>query len=261
MKKLQLTAMALFMASVSFAQTAPDFTATDCNSASHTLYTDLNAGKVVVISWVMPCGACVGGAVSAYNATQSFATSHPGKVLNYLADDDGGTSCSSLSSWATTNGIDVTKTSVFGNAGTPMNEANYGGSGMPHVIVIGPDKQIKLNLKNSAANNQTAITNAINLALAPASVSEIANDVSAISVYPNPASTSTMLEYALTKSSSITVQLIDVTGKVVADLYKGNAHAGKNSVSIPTSFYSAGNYTIKMTTNEGVSISKLVIAK
>jgi len=160
MKKLISTlSMALMLCStISNAQTAADFTALDCNGVSHNLYTDLSAGKVIVVTWVMPCAGCIGGAASAYNAVQSFATSNPGKVFNYLVDDDGLTSCSSLASWAMANGFNTSNISVFGNSPVTINEANYGGSGMPHVIVIGPDKTIYLNLLTGAANNQAAIT-------------------------------------------------------------------------------------------------------
>ena len=108
MKKILSTlSMALMLCStISNAQTAADFTALDCNGVSHNLYTDLGAGKVIVVTWVMPCGSCIGGAASAYNAVQSFATSNPGKVFNYLVDD-AGSSCSSLASWAMANGIDA----------------------------------------------------------------------------------------------------------------------------------------------------------
>lgn len=85
MKKIifTLTIALMFVATISKAQTtASDFTATDCSSMSHNLYTELNAGKVVVISWVMPCSACVGGATAASNAVQSFATSHPAWLFN-----------------------------------------------------------------------------------------------------------------------------------------------------------------------------------
>jgi hypothetical protein len=261
MNKIKLTLMALFIASVSFGQTATDFTATDCNAVSHNLYTELNAGKVVVIEWVMPCSACIGGATAAYNAVQSFATSHPGKVVNFLVDDDGGTSCSSLSSWATTNGMDITKMSVFGNSGNLIDEAQFGGSGMPHVIVISPNKTILLNLKNGNANNQTAITNAINLALAPLSVHDMAEDVNSITLYPNPSSTESHLDYNLKQNSKVVIELFDINGKLITELFNGNAKQGENMLVVNTEMYSAGTYSVKLHTNEGTTTVRMLVTK
>jgi Secretion system C-terminal sorting domain len=260
MKKIQFTAMALLMASASFAQTAADFTATDCNSVSHTLYSELNAGKCVVIEWIMPCSACIGGATAAYTAVQNKLATYPGKLVNYLVDDDGGTTCSALSSWATTNSMDITKMTVFGNSGMAINEANYGGSGMPHVIVIGPNKTIYFNQKNGASNNLVGITSAIDLALAPTSVENVSNGLS-INLYPNPAKCETNLSFSLATATTVQVQLLDITGKVVGEIFNGQATQGENNIAINTAKYRAGAYTIKLTSSEGMVTKKLVITE
>ena len=102
MKKTLLTVLLAAFAKFTFATFATDFTATDCASTSHNLFTELAAGKVVVITWVMPCGACITGASNASNAV--IAVGNP-NVVFYLVDDAGNTNCSSLNSWASTNSI------------------------------------------------------------------------------------------------------------------------------------------------------------
>ena len=101
MKKYILKSLlVLFVSNVSFAQTtATDFTTNDCNGLSHHLFDELDNGNVIVISWVMPCSPCATYSLPAYSAVQSFATSHPGQVHFYMADDYANTSCSSLSGW------------------------------------------------------------------------------------------------------------------------------------------------------------------
>ena len=60
MKKTLLTAISGLFTILGFAQTtATDFTANDCGGTSHTLFTELNAGNVIVITWVMPCSSCI----------------------------------------------------------------------------------------------------------------------------------------------------------------------------------------------------------
>src|ERR1043165_5686641 len=106
MKHFLFTALLLlFGLSLAVAQTtATNFTATDCNATSHTLFTELDAGKIVVLVWVMPCAACISDAKAAFDAVGSFASSNPGKVVFYLSDDIGDAGCSTLNSWASTNG-------------------------------------------------------------------------------------------------------------------------------------------------------------
>ena len=88
MKKILLTLSTAVFTLSAIAQTAPDFTATDCNGTSHNLYTELSGGNVVILNWVMPCGACIAPSQTAYNAAQSFAITNPGKVKYFLYVDD-----------------------------------------------------------------------------------------------------------------------------------------------------------------------------
>ena len=76
MKKNQLLFILLFLIGiVSSAQTtATNFTANDCSGTPHTLFTELDAGKVVVIAFVMPCATCIAPTLSAYNHALSYAS-------------------------------------------------------------------------------------------------------------------------------------------------------------------------------------------
>ena len=107
MKKtlILITFIFAFVNSKAQVTTATDFTANDCNSISHHLFAELDAGKVVVVAFVMPCSACIGPSLTAYNVATSFASSNPGRVKFFLSDDLANTSCSIVSGWATNNSI------------------------------------------------------------------------------------------------------------------------------------------------------------
>src|SRR3990170_3524731 len=99
MKKLILSLSIICCAFFTNAQTATNFNCNDCNAVNHDLFTELNSGKVIVLCWVMPCGACSAPAQSAHNIVQSYSVSNPGQVLFYLCDDFGTTSCPTMNSW------------------------------------------------------------------------------------------------------------------------------------------------------------------
>lgn len=189
MKKI-FASIALMMAgAMANAQTtATNWTANDCNSVSHTLFNELDSGKIIVFVWVMPCGSCVNGAKAAYNAVQSFATSNPGKVRYYIADDLGDASCSTLNSWITSGSIgSLSNMTVFSNAGNVIDEADFGGTGMPHVIVMaGSAHTILYNKKGSLTNDQPGITAAINTGITTTGVQAVKTN-SALNITPNPA--------------------------------------------------------------------------
>ena len=55
MKKLLLASSLLLLSGfIAFGQTAVNFTGNDCAGTSHTLFTELDAGKVIVVTFVMP---------------------------------------------------------------------------------------------------------------------------------------------------------------------------------------------------------------
>ncbi len=240
--------------------TATDFTANDCNSVSHNLFTELNNGKVVVLNWVMPCSSCISDSKAAYDAAQSFATSNPGKVLYWLSDDAGNTSCASLNSWASTNSIGPNGMTSFGNVGNTINEANYGGSGMPHVVVIGgTDHHIYLNIRNGA-NDGAAITAAINQALTTA-VNDVQGNIASISVFPNPSKGGISLKFNLNDASKVSVDIIDATGKTVKNMNFSEKFSGDHT--LPISFENqlpTGNYFLRLKTDNASRTINFTIA-
>jgi Leucine-rich repeat (LRR) protein len=166
MKKLLLILLALPM--IGLAQTtATDFTTNDCDGITHNLFDSLDAGNVIVIAWVMPCGGCITPSLAAYDAAQTFAISHPGIVDFYLVDDYANTSCASLVNWGNSNSMPLN--TAFSSSAISMSD--YGSAGMPKVVVLGGSSHsVYYNVNNNQINLngvQTAINNALAAAVTP----------------------------------------------------------------------------------------------
>ena len=246
MKKLLLSSSLLLVSGLmAFGQsTATNFTATDCASTSHTLFTELDAGKVIVLTWVMPCGACITGASNSASAVQSFASSNPGQVKFYLVDDAGNTSCSTLSSWASTNSI--TTDAKFGNSGNVIKMSDYGTSGMPKIVVLGGSSHTvyyNVNGSGSVSAISSAITTALN---AMTGIAESAASVSSINVFPNPASVSSSVSYSLETASAVNVELYNMVGVKVKTIFSGNQNAGEQKLAVDCSLINNGIYFVKI---------------
>ncbi|MBI4931851.1 MAG: T9SS type A sorting domain-containing protein [Bacteroidetes bacterium] len=247
MKKLLLFCSALFIGATLAAQTtATNFTCNDCNSVSHTLFSELDAGKVIVMCWVMPCATCIPPASADAAAVQSFASSYPGRVKFYLVDDVGNTSCSTLTGWASTNGI--TTDAAFGNSGTPIKMTDYGTSGMPKTVVLGgPNHTIFYNVNGTVSSSalQTAITNALN---ASTGISEAGN-ISSFNVFPNPTGNSTEISYSLQSSSDVKAELFNLVGEKLKSVSSGNQSAGVHKITIDCTDITNGIYFVKLIAN------------
>ena len=241
---------------VSVSQTAVNFNVNDCSGANHDLYSELNSGKVIVLVWVMPCSTCIGPAISAYNTSQNYSSSNPGRVLYYLCDDVGNTSCSTINAWANTNGL--TNSTRFSNAA--INEADYGGSGMPHIVVLGgANHTVFFDQKNNV--NTTNLTTAIDNALAAVSVKENSKSKLSLTVYPNPSNTFSTLSLKLPKESKIKIEVQNLLGQKISDVFAGNLSAGENTVKINTSELAIGNYFVNCTVEDVSEQIKLVVTR
>ncbi len=246
--------MLLAAMSVNAQTTAVNWTASDCNGINHTLFTELDAGKVIVFVWVMPCGSCINPSKTAYNVVQTFASSYPGKVLYYLADDLGDASCSTLTGWVTTNSIGSTgNMTIFSNAGNVINESDFGGSGMPHVIVMGgPGHQIYFNKKGTAADDNTGINNAIVSAIGATAISSMPVNEELL-VFPNPV----MQTFTVTGDKEIRkISVIGTNGKAI----KSESYpSGRKAPEVDLSACAAGLYFVEITATDGSkNIQKLV---
>lgn len=239
------------------AQTATNFTTNDCTGASHTLFTELDAGKVIVMCWVMPCATCIAPASTDAATVQSFASSHPGRVKFYLLDDNGGTTCTTLNSWANTNSI--TADATFQNAGNAVKMTDYGTAGMPKTVVLGGTSHTVFYNTNGSVSStalQSAITNALN------STTGIAEQeyFSSLNLFPNPADSRSEISYTLNASSNVKIEVYNIVGEKAATVFSGFQNAGEQSMSIDTQKLSNGIYFVKLTSGSSEKTIKLSVA-
>lgn len=240
------------------AQTASNFTCNDCSGVNHDLFSELDSGKVIVMVWVMPCGACAGPATTAYNTVQNFQTTHPNRVYLYLVDDYANTSCSNLNTWA--NGLGIMQNSWSLRFSNPdIDMMDYGSTGMPKTVVVGgPGRSVLYNANNTISQN--ALQNAINTALSSTDIGETTG-VMPLNIFPNPSSATATVRYALTQSSDINISLFDLQGKLIKELYSGRNDAGNNEFSFSTNEYPANTYLLKISDGDRVSVENLTIGR
>jgi len=258
MKKLLLTLLFAAVTAIGMAQTATDFTADDCGGTSHNLFTELNAGKVIVLVWVMPCNACTGASLTTYNVVESYQSSNPNTVYMYLCDDYGNTACSSVNSWGTTTGIPESSSSLrFSDAAISMSD--YGSAGMPKIVVLGgTDHTVFYNVVNTV--NIVNLQNAINSALNTTGINEQSSTVSALSIFPNPAANSSEIKFTLAKSSDVSIELFNLEGQMLKNVFSGKLAAGENKVQLDLAGYSSGMYLVKLSDGDKSKFINVVVS-
>lgn len=257
MKKIFFLLLAGFTFTNGSSQTtATNFTGNDCAGNPHDFFAELDAGKVIVLDWVMPCATCIGPSISAYNIAQGYQSSHPGRVLFYMVDDYANTSCSSLNGWATTNSM---PNSVrFVNAAIDM--LDYGSTGMPKIVVLGGTSHTIFYNANNSINTST-LTSAINSALAATTgIGENDNNIGSVALFPNPADSKTWISYSLTNNSDVKADIYNLVGEKITSVSYGKQSTGPNTISIDCSELSSGTYFVKLIAGTAEKTIKLSVS-
>ena len=95
----------------------------------------------------------------------------------------------------------------------------------------------------------------------PNGINDIASFESSVSLLPNPTAGESNLVFTLARGTKASVQVVDVTGKVVARIAEQNLSAGTHRLPIVTQNLAGGVYTIRLATTEGVVTRRLVVVK
>jgi hypothetical protein len=254
MKKTSMIILAILTTlGFGYAQTtATDFTTNDCNGTSHTLFDELDDDKVIVIAWVMPCVSCATYAGYASDAVQTFATSHPGRVKYYIADDYANSSCSYLAGWAANYNL-ITDAN-FSDALLDMSD--YGTDGMPKIVVLGKNTHTIYYNENDNKTNQIGVENAITLALAPSvGIDEQAKNNLNLTAFPNPTTGIINVEYS--SKTPVQFDVINMLGKNVFSQNTNNTE----KTTIDLSNLNKGIYFLQMITDSKTTSLKFTLNK
>lgn len=76
-------------------------------------------------------------------------------------------------------------------------------------------------------------------------VNKISNEkIASVTAYPNPIGSNLTVSFDLKQAAVVTISVIDITGRKVADLYQGNAFTGSNSVTYNSAALQNGIYFV-----------------
>lgn len=93
------------------------------------------------------------------------------------------------------------------------------------------------------------------------STSELFKENLWMNCYPNPSSSSTTVEYYLHKAGHVEIDVMDLTGRIVARLLNENANQGKHSLDFDLSHFQSGTYIFTLKTNNASLTKKVIFQK
>jgi hypothetical protein len=93
------------------------------------------------------------------------------------------------------------------------------------------------------------------------SVDEAVAFEASMSVYPNPSTGASTLDFVVASSTEVSYQVVDMLGKVVANDALGTLPAGEQRVALDLNNLEAGVYMINVTAGSNVASTRITIAK
>lgn len=258
-KSILLSVLFVFVISFTHAQTAMQFSGTNCNGDQVDLFADLDAGQAVLLHFFMPnCGACPPPAQKIQKMANKINAVFPGKVKGYAFPYDNTSSCIVASNWVFTSNV----TSLY----TPMDSgaaqvAYYGGFGMPTVVLLGgADHRVLFSTQSFSYSDTTILRDSILALFNTANgIKDLQNGVNSFAVYPSPANDNVNITFTLSETSDYTIDITDIMGKQIA-IISEEKQRGLITKEINTGALPNGNYFARIHSNEKTSIQKFTVS-
>lgn len=151
---------------------------------------------------------------------------------------------------------------VSGTVSVPFSYTAPSSLGFDTIYATGNAVNLNSNsggdLWNFAANKKIVIANT-------SSIREIGlNQPSNFELeqnYPNPFNPATKIRFSVPLSSNVTLTVMDITGRIISELYKGNIKAGNYEYTFDGSNLSSGIYFYKLQTDNFSQIRKMSFVK
>ncbi len=261
MTKSILTTIALmFVITISKAQTPMQFSGVNCNGASVDLFADLDAGKAVILHFFMPsCGSCPPPAQKIQTMANNINAMHPGMVKGYAFPFQNSTTCAYAASWVSSNNLGTLYQPMDSGA---AHVANYGGFGMPTVVVLGgsgANRRVMFSTQSFSTSDTTAMRDSIMAMLNMTSgIADLPSAVNKFTVYPNPATDNISINLDLKETANLLIDVTDITGKQVA-IISNEKQTGIVIKQFSTAALPSGNYFVRLQVNGKTATQKLTV--
>lgn len=92
-------------------------------------------------------------------------------------------------------------------------------------------------------------------------VANVADQVTEVSVFPNPATAATNLTFTMAVAGNVAIEVYDAVGRVAFSVPAQQMNTGAHTVNIPVANMANGVYNVVMTTDNGKTTQRFTVAK
>ena len=221
---------------------------TDTSSAMSPSFTfPLNGKYTVTLTARSKCG----NSVKTMEITINDVSILPVVDFTFVQGTATGSRAFTFTNTTVEKGLTINYTWTFGDGGTASTKD------AAHTYTANGNYSVKLIANHIYGKDSVVKT----INVIATSIKENASSFNSYVIYPNPTSNLVNIDFELAQANTVEVNIMDLTGKVVATVPAERFSAGANSVKIETSNLSEGVYFVRMSSPESSVSSRLVILK
>lgn len=192
---------------------------------------------------------CNNGSSSAGSFLVGIYLYDPGTTKHWVLDQTtvsslSGNACKTISNW----NIDMN------------NYASLPAPGSNYRIGVWADTAAVITESNKN-NNASLLSGNIQICVQSTGIKQFNNSVSAFMVSPNPLTDNGQFVFSLSKPEKVNVEIFDITGKPVSEIFNGDLLAGEQKISFDTGSLAGGIYFATVKTSNGSLTRKLMVQK
>jgi hypothetical protein len=116
-------------------------------------------------------------------------------------------------------------------------------------------------VESNKGNNASLFPSYVQVCAKSTGLKNLVKSVNYFEISPNPVSTSGNIALNLINDEIVKINLLDLTGKTVSELFEGKLNPGNRKITFDTEDLAPGIYFASVKTSEGVSTRKIVVQK
>ncbi len=231
---------------------ATDFAQYDCDGQYHSLFEELDSGKIVVMEFVMDCQLCVDAGVALEALFTEFHQQYPGILRVYQFAYSPLLDCIDMKMFRDTNSF---QSEVFEENSHLM--AHYGGFGMPTIgVAAGSNHQDIYSSVGFIASDTAQLGTVLRNYMTTISVNELNPDKF---ISANYNSTLQELNVISNSNNETVLELFNSAGSKVMTTTMKNILGEETSISLNN--FSPGLYFAHFNSSKRTSIIQFLISK
>lgn len=246
---------ALFLSLLTKGQSATDFTVTSCGGINHNLFSALDTGKIVLLTWVKPENTHADFATAAYNVIQEFQVTNPNKIELFICGDYQNSSCNVLSSWM----ADKSFSTCTSFSDSTIKITDYKLTGTPKMAIIAFSHHFVFDVQVNNLNDSLLRETIRSIIIGPISQKDTITNNFQSSIMPNPVSNNLTVKYKLAENENLLLEILNSEGKLLKSISNGSNQKGTNTMKIDTQTLSNGTYFLKVSNGKKEDKIKFIV--